>query len=991
MKELHETPGGAPPEGGRPAGLSPLAAWSLAFGCAVGWGSFVMPGTTFLPKAGPLGTVLGVLAGGLVMAVIAWNYHRMMERSPGPGGAYAYAKEAFGIDHGFLCAWFLVLTYVAIVWANATALAIVARYTLGDVFRFGFRYSLAGFEVCLGDILVSGAAIAAATALCCRRWLACAADSILAVGFALGIALCFAAVALGQHRWGHGLAEAGPAFAPGGPNPLFQTLKIVALSPWLFVGFESISHASGEFRFPARRSFGIMALALVASVLAYALLAALPALGGAGDWPAYLERLRESTGGMPLPTFEAVKRVLGGPGVALMGATMFGAIFTGLVGNTFAASRLMAAMADDGILPAWYGRRGADGSPTRSVLAIGAVSALVPLLGRTAIGFIVDVSTVGAAIAYAYVSAATWRLAGAKERAARLAGACGVALSVAVLLLFIVPNYVSGSMMATESYLLLVLWCILGFLFFRSVFRRDALGRFGKSTVVWIAILVLITAMSLLWMRQSTGDSTLRTFDKVVRMHDTVLPHANEEEERRWVADVQALRSRLNATLLRDGLIQTGLMGLAFAILFNLHSILRKRERELVDENAQRQRERDMEREKARARSYFFSTVSHDIRTPLNAIIGYSEMLKSGFESEEERKKAVDSIIVSGKTLLGLVNDVLDLSKLESGKMHISPEPTDCAALLEKIVDSFHAAGDRPEMELRLRAQEMPRLMLDPQRLRQIVFNLVGNAMKFTEHGHVEVRASFSPPSGDAGEDGDPAGTFRLEVEDTGCGISPENLKRIASPYVQVGSKVSRHGGTGLGLAICKQLAAAMGGELTVASELGVGSTFSVTVPARRAPESDAAEGAGKAGRSGHDDGVVFGGGSAGDASAAPRGKVSRILVVDDSKMNLSVTKALLGRIGDYEVETALDGDLALERLRTPGAPAIDLVLTDMWMARMDGEALVRAIRADPALAPLKVFAVTADVEFREKARDAGFDGMLLKPVTMVALRSMLK
>ena len=123
--------------------LSPVAVWALSFGCAVGWGSFVMPGHTFLPKAGPAGTVIGVLIGGAIMAVIAWNYHTMMKHHPGPGGAYAYAREAFGIDHGFLCAWFLGLTYMGIVWANATALAIVAHHVFDDYLKFGFSYSIA--------------------------------------------------------------------------------------------------------------------------------------------------------------------------------------------------------------------------------------------------------------------------------------------------------------------------------------------------------------------------------------------------------------------------------------------------------------------------------------------------------------------------------------------------------------------------------------------------------------------------------------------------------------------------------------------------------------------------------------------------------------------------------------------------------------------------------------------------------------------------------
>ena len=149
--------------------LSMLGAWALAFGCAVGWDAFLLPGGTFLPQAGPLGTLLGLLLGGAAMGVVAWNYHCMIKRHPGPGGAYAYATAAFGSDHGFICAWFLCLAYMAIVWADATALVIVARYLGGDFLRFGFRYTVAGMEVTLGYILLSAAAIAVAVAVCCRR------------------------------------------------------------------------------------------------------------------------------------------------------------------------------------------------------------------------------------------------------------------------------------------------------------------------------------------------------------------------------------------------------------------------------------------------------------------------------------------------------------------------------------------------------------------------------------------------------------------------------------------------------------------------------------------------------------------------------------------------------------------------------------------------------------------------------------------------------
>ena len=130
--------------------LSPLGAWALAFGCSVGWGAFVMPGTTFLPVAGPLGTVLGIAIGGFIMLIISMNYHFLMARYPDSGGTYAYAKYSFGYDHGFLNGWFLLLTYVAIIWANATALPLIARHLFGGLFQFGFHYQIAGFDIYMG-------------------------------------------------------------------------------------------------------------------------------------------------------------------------------------------------------------------------------------------------------------------------------------------------------------------------------------------------------------------------------------------------------------------------------------------------------------------------------------------------------------------------------------------------------------------------------------------------------------------------------------------------------------------------------------------------------------------------------------------------------------------------------------------------------------------------------------------------------------------------
>jgi signal transduction histidine kinase/CheY-like chemotaxis protein len=946
-----------------------LGAWALAFGCAVGSDAFVLPWTTFLPKAGPLGSILGIVVGSLAMVVIAWNYHYMINRHPGPGGVYTYAAEVFGHDHGFLCGYFLGFAYVAIVWLDVTAFVGLAQYLFGDIFHFGFHYNIEGREIYLGHILCALAAIAATTAICCYRRLSGGVQTAMALAFATGILACFAAAAFGHEG---GVKTMGPAFSMSGGGVFSQVMGVLVIALWLFVGFESISNSSGEFRFPLQKSFKVMLAAIVTSVVAYALLTIIPVLVS-GGWTGAVADIGDMSGSF---AFDAAKGPLGWAGKIVVGLTLLGGIVTNLVGNTVAASRIAATMANDGAFPAWVGERNADGSPRNAVFVIALLAILVMPLGSTVIGIVVDVGIVGAAIAYGYTSAAAFRLArAAGDWRTQATGLVGTAISTATFALFLWPMFSSESAeIATGSYLVMIAWGLSGLAIFLTVFNRDTLRRFGRSSVVWTSLFMMILILSIIWMHQTTHDTTEKAYNDIVRYHaENCADERSGREARQGHQERRhdvngwrfALRDNLSAvsrSIDRNSLVQGALNILALGLMFFLYNILRRRER-------------DLEREKAKAKSYFFSTVSHDIRTPLNAIIGFSEMLKTGFKTEAEREQAIDAIRVSSRMLLGLINDILDLSKLESGKMEISPEPTDCSRLVRSVMDAFLASSGSPEVELRSSVEQMPLLMLDPQRLRQIAFNLIGNAVKFTEKGHVELRASF------ARTDGSGAGVFRLEVEDTGCGISEEDLKQLGSAYVQVGAKRSRNGGTGLGLAICRQLVAAMGGRLEIRSTLGAGSTFSIVIPGVKVSSGSAAEN----GTGGADETPAPAGGAQ-SRNESPR-RVRRILVVDDSKMNCMVLAALLKQLGEFEVATVLSGREALELLDAAGPEPFDVVMTDMWMPDMDGGELVRAIRANSAHASLRVFVVTADVELREKSEEMGFDGILLKPVTAESLR----
>ena len=366
--------------------------------------------------------------------------------------------------------------------------------------------------------------------------------------------------------------------------------------------------------------------------------------------------------------------------------------------------------------------------------------------------------------------------------------------------------------------------------------------------------------------------------------------------------------------------------------------------------------------EAEKARSMFFSIVSHDIRTPLNAILGYSELLRFGGQNEAEKAEALNAIRSSGTTLLQLVDDVLDLAKMDSGKLVLRPEPVKLSQLTEEVFSSFRLKASEKGIALENRTGGVPVAMLDDRCFRQLLFNLIGNAVKFTENGTVTVEASLS------------GGCLELAVSDTGCGIPRNMLSHILDPFVQVqdpSHAADRAGGTGLGLSICRRLVQRMGGEISVESELGRGSTFRIRIPGVSACEEKPKreeEGARPDARTG----------------TLPR----HVLVVDDSALNRSMLTALLKRAGVPSVDAAGDGEEALAALRSAakaGTPH-DFVFSDFWMPNMNGLEFVGKLRDDSGFKDLPVYVVTADTEFRNDPRTGLFTGILNKPLTYAKL-----
>lgn len=374
----------------------------------------------------------------------------------------------------------------------------------------------------------------------------------------------------------------------------------------------------------------------------------------------------------------------------------------------------------------------------------------------------------------------------------------------------------------------------------------------------------------------------------------------------------------------------------------------------------QRALDRAVQAEKTQ--NYFFSTLSHEIRTPLNAIVGFSQLLKIGIRSVEDRTKALNALVSSSNTLLQLIGDVLDLSKLEAGMVKLVAETTDVKKLVSEVAGPFTPVLKSKGLEFIQRIAEMPLLELDAQRLRQILINLFSNAVKFTASGKVGISAEYE------------GGKLTLSVQDTGCGIAPEEQQRIADPYTRPREDCPRS--TGLGLAIVKHLVFRMGGEMSLKSAVGVGTVFTVILPNIR----PASESQSKAYSTTQRIKIA-------STSRAER-KKKNVMIVDDSKLNLIVLKSLLIKLGYGRLTLAENGREAWEKLQAN--PTYDIVLTDVSLPGMDGRELARAIAQDARLKHVKVYAVTTDPEIRSGASGAGFLDVFMKPVSLETLGEVL-
>jgi signal transduction histidine kinase len=375
---------------------------------------------------------------------------------------------------------------------------------------------------------------------------------------------------------------------------------------------------------------------------------------------------------------------------------------------------------------------------------------------------------------------------------------------------------------------------------------------------------------------------------------------------------------------------------------------------------------RDEAQAASRAKSAFVANTSHEIRTPLTAILGYTELLLEDVDRPVERARRVEwleTIQRNGAYLGRVLNDVLDLSRIESGRLELESVSLDPAALLRDVHElmNVQAAGKGLALELEVAGELPPRIAGDPTRLRQVLVNLVGNAIRFTPHGRVRISAALQP-WGDAR-------CLAIEVIDSGIGLTEEQIGRIFEPFTQADASTTRtHGGTGLGLSIAAALVERMRGSLAVRSAPGRGSVFRVELPAAELPAE------------------------AGQEAASPEPVVPRaglrVLVAEDGPDNQRLIRLFLERLG-CRVEIAPDGRSAVTRV-LDGPKDLDLVLMDLQMPLLDGYAAAHELRASGVTLPIVALTAHAMSEERERCLGAGCSDYLSKPIDRGALAACL-
>lgn len=906
--------------------LSSIDVLAMAFGCMVGWGAFVMPGSTFLPVAGPLGTIIAMTIGTVIMIIIGLNFAYLMKKHPESGGIYTYTKDAFGRDHAFISSWFLCLSYLTIVFLNGTALFLVLKTVFGDLIKTGIHYTIAGNDIYLGELLISVVALSGVGLLLIAvRTLMQKFNTILALIMVVGTTVL--GVVCIPHAF---TGDTMTSFGINDINPLYGIFSIVFLAPWAFVGFDVITFETPSFKFPVKRSKAIIIIGIIIAGLAYTAMAvvgvsAIP--DGYASWSEYIADLGNQSALSAVPTFYAAKTILGDIGLVLIAVTALAAVLTGIIGGYRATVRVLCTMAEDHILSDVFSKT------TFCIFFVMIFSIILALFGRNTLGWFVDLTSFGAIVAFGYTSAAAFKKAGEeKNTKIRITGAIGTLISGIFIIVQLVPRLTAMEAMGSEAFLLLSIWCLIGFVFYWRTITRSKSAEYSGISTSGVVLFALLLYSAVMWLAK-----LLAAKDNVQDIHQTIVV---------------------------GGTVMLVIIFIGLAVMLYIQNIIRKKH-----EAAELERIKAMEGSKAKSR--FLFNMSHDIRTPMNAIIGYTDLALKEPASPEVHSY-VEKINRSSQHLLSLINDILEMSRIENGMIELEPIPADLSKVFDGIKEIFEEQMKQKKLDFTIDAEGLddPYVMCDVKNLNRVIVNLIGNAYKFTPEG-----GKISACITQRGRDEDGRGLYDIIISDSGIGMSEKFAAKMFSPFERErSSTVSKIEGTGLGLSITKSIVDIMEGNIDVETAKGKGTKFILHMKFNLAEESDVA--------------ALEEKNKEPEEAEIDFTKI-RLLLVEDNEINLEIANMILTGSG-FMVETAENGQVAIDKLLAADAGYYDAVLMDIQMPVMDGYTATRNIRGfeDKKKAEIPIIAMTANAfkEDEEAALAAGMSAHVTKPIDVAVL-----
>ena len=464
--------------------LSPAHVWALAFGCIIGWGSFINPGKKFLPNSGVEGTAIAMVLGALVMIIIACTYAYMVPKYPKAGGEFTFTKKCFGKIPAYICGWFLVAAYLTNVPMNSTAIGLIVDGLDGaaDILKWGFHYEVAGFHIYAGEMLLAMSILILFGVLNILGVKKAGVVQTVLSGLLIVSILTLTIAALISDKvsfanmhplWGFdkaaaidagGTIESANQFAHVGRQGIISAiLATFAIAPWAFVGFDTIPQAAEEFKFSYGKVMKIMVVAIIFGAFVY-IANNTVAAAALKSWP---ERVMNGEWVLLV----AAEEMLGVFGKVLIGVAVSCAVLSGIMGFYLASSRLMYSMSRDGYLPAVFGKIDQKyGTPKNAMLFCIVISLSGPILGREALGWFVDMSAIGASIGFLATSlSALVSMNRAKDGsiALKIFALLGAIFSLIFIILQLVPiPGLVGVNFCMESYMLLVVWILIGMVFF---------------------------------------------------------------------------------------------------------------------------------------------------------------------------------------------------------------------------------------------------------------------------------------------------------------------------------------------------------------------------------------------------------------------------------------------------------------------------------------------------------------------------------------------